>query len=64
MWIMSKKMERKRINYHKENICQMRIIICNNCHGKFRCKDFAGHFCKDKNYNYNEKTFDSSKKKN
>ena len=58
------KLERKKIDNHKKNICLMRIINCNECHEDYKFKDFNDHLkevCKDNQIKYWKKKFEEAK---
>ena len=58
------KLERKKIDNHKKNICLMRIIKCHDCHENYKFKDFDNHLkeeCKDNQIKYWKKKFEEAK---
>ena len=58
------KLERKKIDNHKKNICLMRIINCSECHEDYKFKDFNDHLkevCKDNQIKYWKKKFEEAK---
>ena len=58
------KLERKKIENHKKNLCLMRIVKCKDCFEQYKYKDFDNHLkeeCKDNQIRYWKKKFEEAK---